>query len=320
MHINRGLLFWGLALVTAGVVALAAAQGWVDIPIMADLWNLWPVVLIVVGLAIVLSRTPFAVIGIIVAALVVGFAAGAVIAAGPSFSSCDEARGSQDTANGEFTAASARVNLDMNCGDLTVSLADGSAWQAVTSTEDGEAVNLTATADSLDIRSNTGGFPFSQDRQEWTITLGRDVAYDASLTLNAAEGRLDLSDGQFASLEAHPNAGSLYMGLGGGTVDQLDVQLNAGSLSIVTDTETQLAGRIGVNAGSVDLCTDPEAGVRITVDANVTFAHNLDDSGLQKSGEGTYTAANFDSAARTIDLQLEGNAASFTLNPEEGCA
>src|SRR6188508_1566162 len=104
MHINRGLLFWGLALVTAGVVALAAAQGWIDIPIMADLWNFWPVVLIVVGLAIVLSRTPFAVIGVIAAALVVGFAGGAVIAAGPGFGTCGDVQGSQDTSNGEFTA------------------------------------------------------------------------------------------------------------------------------------------------------------------------------------------------------------------------
>ena len=55
----------------------------------------------------------------------------------------------------------------------------------------------------------------------------------------------------------------------------------------MTDGATQLAGRIGVNAGSVDLCTDPEVGLRITVDANVTFAHNLDESLLQQSGEGT---------------------------------
>ena len=92
MHINRGLLFWGLALITAGVVALAAAQGWIDLPIMADLWNFWPVILIVIGLAIVLSRTPFAVIGVVVAALVVGFAAGAVIAAGPGFATCGDLR------------------------------------------------------------------------------------------------------------------------------------------------------------------------------------------------------------------------------------
>jgi len=320
MHINRGLLFWGLALVTAGVVALAAAQGWIDIPIMADLWNFWPVVLIVVGLAIVLSRTPFAVIGVIAAALVVGFAGGAVIAAGPGFGTCGDVQGSQDTSNGEFTASAATVRLDMNCGDLTVGLADGSAWQAVTTTEGDQQVSLTATAESLDMRSNTGGFPFSHDRQEWSVTLGRDVEYDASLTLNAAESRIDLSGGRFGGLEAHPNAGSLQLSLGGSTVDELDVQLNAGSLSIDTDAETQLAGRIGVNAGSVDLCTDAQAGLRLTVDANVTFAHNLDDSGLQKSGEGTYTSANFDSAAHTIDLALEGNAASFTLNPEEGCS
>jgi hypothetical protein len=87
----------------------------------------------------------------------------------------------------------------------------------------------------------------------------------------------------------------------------------------VTDAQTQLAGRIGVNAGSVDLCTDPAAGLRITVEANVTFAHNLDDSGMQQAGE-TYTSDNFGSTTRTIDLELEGNAASFSLNPEEGCA
>ena len=33
-----------------------------------------------------------------------------------------------------------------------------------------------------------------------------------------------------------------------------------------------------------------------------------------------FTSDNFASATNTIDLELEGNAASFTLNPEKGCA
>jgi hypothetical protein len=320
MHINRGLLFWGLALVTAGIVALAAAQGWIDIPAMVDLWDYWPVILIVIGLAIVLSRTPFAVIGVVAAALVVGFAGGAVIAVGPGFGTCGEVRGAQDTATGEFTAVTANVSLDMNCGELTVGMTDGSGWQAVTTTEDEEDVSLEASSDILEMRSNTGGFPFNNDRQDWTVTLGRDVAYNLSLSLNAAEGSIDLSDGQLGTLDVHPNAGSLHMDLSGTAVDELDAQLNAGALTLVTDGATQLAGRIGVNAGSVDLCTDPEVGLRITVDANVTFAHNLDESPLQQSGEGTFTSPNFGTATRMIDLELEGNAASFTLNPEEGCA
>jgi hypothetical protein len=109
------------------------------------------------------------------------------------------------------------------------------------------------------------------------------------------------------------------MDLSGSEVGELDIQLNAGSLSLITDAETQLAGQLGVNAGSIELCTDPAVGLRITVDANITFSHNLDESGLQHAGE-TYASSNFASAARTIDLDLEGNAASFTLNPEEGCA
>jgi hypothetical protein len=320
MHINRGLLFWGLTLITGGIVALASSQGLLDIPAWVDLWDYWPVILIVVGLAIVLARTPFAVIGVIVAALVVGFAAGAVIASGPGFGDCGDVQGSPDTTTGAFTAAAASVDLDMNCGDLAVGLAEGSAWEAVTTSEDGQAVSVEADADSLEIRSNTGGFPFSRDRQDWDITLGRDVEYDLALGINASEGRMDLSDGSFTSLEAHPNAGSLDINLSGSEVQELDLQLNAGSLSLVTDAETQLAGRLGVNAGSIDLCTAPEVGLRITVDANVTFSHNLDESGLQRAGENTYTSDSFASATRTIDLELEGNAASFTLNPEEGCA
>jgi hypothetical protein len=322
MHVNRGLLFWGLTLVTAGVVALGATQGWFEIPAMAEMWNLWPVILIVIGLAIVLSRTPFAVIGVVVAALVVGFAGGAAIAAGAGgfLGTCGQVQGAQETSSGDFSSTTASVDLTLNCGDLTLGLADGSAWEAVTTAGGDQHVSLEADSGSLIMRSNNGGFPFRDDRQDWTVTLGRDVDYDLSLTLNATDSRVSLDGGQFSSVRADPNAGSLDINLSGSEVRELDLHVNAGSLSVLTDADTQLAGSIGVNAGSVDLCTDPEAGLRITVDANVTFAHNLDDSGLQKSGEGTYTSETFESAARTIDLELEGNAASFTLNPEEGCA
>ena len=168
----------------------------------------------------------------------------------------------------------------------------------MTTSEGDQHVSLEADSGSLTMRSNNGGFPFRDDRQDWTVTLGRDVDYDLSLTLNATDSHVSLDGGQFSRVRADPNAGSLDINLSGSEVQELDLHVNAGSLSVLTDADTQLAGSIGVNAGSVDLCTDPEAGLRITVDANVTFAHNLDDSGLQKSGEAP-TPATASSRPRT---------------------
>jgi hypothetical protein len=319
MHINRGLLFWGLALITAGLVALGAMQGVVDRSALTDAWRLWPVVLIAIGLAIVLSRSPFAAVGTVIAALVVGIAGGAVIAVGPGVVSCGGEPGSPHTlAGGGFTLPETTVELELSCGSLDVAMADGTSWEAVGSTDEDEAPVVEATSGSLELRSGSEGFPFSRDRQKWALSLGRETAYDLSASLNGADSRLDLTGGTFTSLSLNPNASSLDVELGGARVADLDVSLNAGSLSIVADDGTDLAGAIGANAGSIDLCIPPGAAMRFVVDANLTFSHNLDKSGLEQSGD-TFSTPGFESAEHQIDLRLEGNASSFTLNPEEGC-
>src|SRR5215208_7806262 len=134
MHINRGLLFWGLALITAGLVALAAMQRIVDKSALADAWRLWPVVLIAIGLAIVLSRTPFAAVGTVIAALVFGIAGGAVIAVGPGVVSCGGESVPPNTFDGNFELPRANVQLEVSCGSLDIAMADGTSWVAVGST------------------------------------------------------------------------------------------------------------------------------------------------------------------------------------------
>lgn len=318
MHINRGLLFWGLALVTAGVVALAASQGWFDHDVLVEAWRLWPVILIAIGLSIVLSRTPFALLGTVIAALVVGMAGGAAFTVGPGVVSCGDGPVSTETASGEFTLPEVTVRLELNCGDLDVGMADGAGWLAATGINADDPPQLEADGGSLDLRSQGGSIPFRSERQEWALTLGRDVTYQVSGSLNAADSRFDFARGSFGRIELDPNAGSVVMDLTGAEVADFRVSLNAGSLSLLTDAETDLSGVITVNAGSVDVCALEGTAVRFTVNANVTFAHDLDESGLNQSGD-TFTSDGFVNAAHQIDLRLEGNAASFDLNPEDGC-
>jgi hypothetical protein len=322
MHINRGLLFWGVALITAGVVALAASQHWFDTSILAGAWRLWPLVLIAIGLSIVLSRTPFAWLGALGAGVVVGIAGGALISSGaPAFGSCNGTTGAPEVSTGTFTGSQAEVDLVLNCGTLNASMADGSGWRAETAVENGgNQPSRSGGPSSLEIRSADRVFPFDQKQQRWTIQLGRDVTYDFSATLNAGDSRIDGSDGSFGGLNLQTNAGSVDVLLGGAKVSDLGLQLNAGSANIVADAESDLAGSLQANAGSINLCVPDDAGLQITVKSSVAFSHNLAQRGLDEQGDDVWVSAGFLSAAHKIVLAVEGNAASFNLNPEEGCA
>jgi hypothetical protein len=317
MHINRGLVFWGVALVTAGIVALAVQQNLIDPDALAGAWRLWPVILIALGLSIMLSRTPFAVLGTIAAAFVVGAAGGALIPVGPGFASCGGAEPSGlTTRDGAFTGGSASVELDLNCGTLEVAMTDGNGWRVAAGQSDGDEVRIEATDTSLAVSSPDSGFLGGEQRME--VGLGLDVTYALSIDVNAATTRLDMAGGRFSELSVDPNAGSLWFNLGGASVASFSLDMNAGSASFQVDEATDLDGTVGMNAGSIEFCADPDTALRFTVEENLTFSQDLDDSDLVRSGD-TWTSANFDTADRRIDLRLEGNAASFSFNPEGGC-
>jgi len=318
MHINRGLVFWGLALVTAGVVALAVQQGYVDRDALTGLWRLWPVVLIAIGLSIMLSRTPFALLGSVVAAVVVGAAGGVLISVGPVFAGCGGPDPtSTQTGEGEFTGESASVDLDFSCGTLQVSMTRGAGWRVESARDEaGHEVRLEATGNSLSISSPDRGLTDREER--WHVSLGEDVTYALTIDVNAATSTLNLAGGAFTELSIDPNAGSLMVDLRGTTVESLDLSMNAGSATLLVDTLTDLGGSIGMNAGSLELCAGPETAMRITIQENLTLSHDLDETDLAQSGD-SWTSDGFETAEHKTDLRLEGNAASFSLNPEGGC-
>lgn len=83
MQVNRGFAFWGVALITAGVVALAIQAGLVPDETARQAWRLWPIVLVVIGLSVIASQTPFALVATMLAGLVVGGLAGTFVAGVP---------------------------------------------------------------------------------------------------------------------------------------------------------------------------------------------------------------------------------------------
>ncbi len=320
MQVNRGLVFWGVALISAGAVALAIQAGIIDDEVARRLWQYWPVVLIVIGISILAARTAFALVATLVAAVVVGGMVGTLAAGWPDGIGigCGGEAGQVVTERGSFDDA-ADVELDFNCGDLSVAMAEGADW-SVEARHGGDATpEITSSGSSLRVTAeDVSVFGFSDARQEWDVTLPTEASIALSVEANAASSNLDLAGGDLSELGIDANAGEVNLGLAGASVDELSIDANAGSLSIDADDGTTLDGSVEMNAGSLELCVPDGVTLAITLaDDNITFSHNLDESGLSQQGDTWSTGGD---SAPTITLRVDGNAASFTLNPEEGCA
>ncbi len=318
MRINTSLIFWGVTLITAGVVALAIQAGAIAEESAREVWRFWPVIIIVIGLAVIAARTPFAMIATVVAALVVGGMAGTLVAGFPSGFSfgCEGDAGETVTEEGSF-GTDADVDLDLNCGELNVSTAAGSDW-SVEARYAADAPTIDSSDASLRVVSpdTFAVFGFGDASQAWDVTLPTDPTLALSIDANASSSVLELDDATLSSLAVDANAGDVEIRLPGASVDDLSVDANAGSISIEVDEGTELTGSVEMNAGSLDLCVPDGVGLAITMsDDNVSFSHNLDDLGLTREGD-VWRSGSGDA----ISLSVEGNAASFTLNPEEGCA
>ncbi len=138
------------------------------------------------------------------------------------------------------------------------------------------------------------------------------------MNLNAGDASVDLSGLRIDTLTAQGNAiGSSHLLLHDATVGRLQVQVNAGDLRIGLPAGSNLTGQVQANAASIGLCADPGTGLRFRNTSTLT-GDNFASAGLVRSGT-TWESPGIGSASHVVDLDLEGAAASFTLNPSEGC-
>ncbi len=315
MRIRRGLLFSGLFLIPVGGLTLLVRGGYLDADALRDAWRLWPLVLVGLGLAILLGRTRGAAVGTAISALVLGLIVGGGFASGSwiGFGVCSDSSADLQLLDrtGEFAGPST-VRLDLRCGSVDLATEAGTGWH-LTASYAGPAPIVNATADELDLKVPEGN---DVRRQEWTVRVAPDRLREVELDINAANGTLRFDGATLSTLDAEANASDITLAAGGASVGRLDVSVNAGRAR-VTLGPGSVAGDLEVNAGTIDLCVPPGSGLRITTNDQLTFATNLGDRGLTRSG--TLWERPGSGSSDVIDLTVEGNAATFNLDPSGGC-
>ncbi len=325
MRIDQRLLGWGIFFVLLGGIPLAVQQGWIpdDLP----WWQLWPLILIGIGIGVLLRRTAFAAVGGLVVAATFGIMIGGALATGMSGfgtfgigcaggSSADTPFTAQD---GAFTGDRATVRLEMGCGDLAVGTAAGSAWSLTGSAPDGQLPAIDRSDTSLTVRDPDANVSdFFRERSSWTVTLPTGPSLDLSATVNAGKGELRLSGAKLEDVSLSVNAGSGRIELADATATRLSVDVNAGS-AVITLPDSSLTGSLTVNAGSMKFCAPPDVALLLNTNDNITAGNNYESAGLQKVGDNTWQSSDWATATKRIELTTTANAGSFTLNPEDGC-
>lgn len=310
MRVHRGSLFWGLFFLLLGGIPLADRAGLIDAGTLEPLGRLWPLAIIGIGVAILVSRTQFATLGTVVAAGLLGGLAGLALASGGTIVASGDCSpgGGLTTLNQSGTLdQGGTVVLELACGELNVSAATGNSW-ALAAGYRGSAPAVSPSGGRLEVRT-----PRNPQRQEWQVTVPRDQVTTLEAAVNAGTGRLDLGGMKLSRLRLDVNAGDIVLLASGTTIDQLDANANAGRLRLTLGGATR--GRVTTNVGGLDLCVPTDARLEFVLQEQNLSGTNLGDRGLSRSGS-TWTRSG---TGPLIHLEVSGNLSGLTLDPTGGC-
>ena len=345
MRINRSLLNWGVFLIALGGVPLAVDQGWLESDIASELGQLWPLILVGIGLGLILRWTPISWFGgaLVAATFGVIFGAAAVslrdndltnlqgIIPAIASGACADGDTPEETTTSEGIASSEQftLNLSLPCGELTVERADDPTWRVEAAhesgeppvVEDGDGANGTT---DLSIRDRGGeeiAFIGRQARSEWDVEVPAEAVLTLRATLDAAKGTIDTGAGPVDRLDLTLNAADATIDLGEAesTVDTvIGATLNASDGELVLPAgSTQISATL--NASSLEVCA-PEA-TPLQLELNETLSSSdLDDSGLTDVGGGIWETAGFTRSGDYHLLEITSTVSSLTIERPESCS
>lgn len=288
--------FWPAVLILAGVVALLVNVGAIPVDRLILLVNLWPLVLIVIGLEVIVRRTFHGVSADVATAAVVVLAiigATAYVAINPSPLAAHE----EDVKAplGELKQAS--LEVDAGSANITVSGSDLGAdlYRAHISYPGPKPdVSLDASTGELSIsqRSNSP-FGFETGRFGLTIQLNSAIPWAITENTGASHDTINVPQLKVSRIGINTGASQEDLTLGPPT-GVVPVEVNGGALTVHVHRVSGAEASVSVSGGAVSLNADGHS------------THGIGDLHYESSG--------FSGASDGYRITVNGGACTVTLD------
>lgn len=288
---HNGFSLWrfaiGLMVIYAGVSLMAHSFGWHWAP-NVDVWRLWPVFIILVGLSILTRRSRSGIIiGIILVLAVVGIFASTGFNSAPT-------RVDQGTNPVIAGVTAADVHINTGATSLTVK---GTPDQAFFSRFESNANDLGVDSHAT---GTTQEITYSMNQRDWTwfsyknlLEVHVPTSLPTELTVNggAMTSLIDLTGVQATRFTLHAGAST--------------------NTIIFGDTVATSTALIEAGASTINVTFPKTVGVRLHVNTGAS-SKSLPD--LNKVGDDVYESAGFATATHTIDCTIKAGASSISVH------
>ena len=296
---RRGGLFLPLLLIATGVVALLSREGLIALN-FRHLWRLWPLVLILLGLELVLTRSRWGSVLFVVLALATVAGAVAYMATGPTEPSASRSE-QQWLTQALEGAKEARVDIQFGPGELRLgALVDSPDLMTGEFSYDAEQYRLVK---SYRVSGERGYLSLSNERREspwrwgdggsdtsWDIRLNAGVPLDLRLDLGVGKASLDLSRLQ---------------------VTRLDLNTGVGDVEVTfPESSGRTTADVNVGVGDVNLEIPEGVAARIDVDRGLG---EIQIAARFRQQDGFYLSEGYESATNRVDLEVKGGIGSLTI-------
>jgi hypothetical protein len=250
---GRGL-FWPLLLIALGVLFLLANYGYVTGVSWVGVLNLWPFLLILMGLDLALARrwpvpTLLAQAAVIVAGLV-------LVATAPSLAGGfvlfrDHGVGVADVSVPRDGATSLRLHVNGGAGRYRVSAGATQLVEAHSADEDLRV--RTQGTDRIDVRiDQVGGDSIFRGAADITLRLASEVPMSFDLNAGAGEFEIDLADVAVTDAQINTGASQLKLVVGRPKGDAA-YRVNAGASSLTVAVPEGVEARVSTSGAILDV-------------------------------------------------------------------
>ena len=290
--------FWPALLILVGVFALLINSGLVPAERLDRLFDLWPLILIVIGLELVVRRAVQGQAAELAAALIVVIAivgAAAYVALGPAIPTGTQ---TLNTSGKVGSLNHATVTVDVGAANVTMragsSIGDDLFRAHIEYSGPKPDVSLDQSSGDLHIdQSNASGFFFQSHRFVLDLQMNPSVTWKIAVNSGASSDTFKLTGVHVASIELNTGASheDITLDSPSGTVP---ITINGGALTVIVHRASGVAASASVSGGAVNLSFD----------------------GRQFHAVGSLAAqtGDYNSATDRYQIQVDGGASNVTVD------